>query len=281
MLNVLKGVTVCIGAVFLLFLPGPREACGATYITGSGCSISNVGYLAALAREFERTTGMKVFVRGGGSVVGIEDLKGGTVDFAASCRGRMAGDPKDIRFIQVAWDALVFIVHETNPVSNISLDDIRSIYSGKIRNWSRLGGREGPIRLFVSRSRRGLSGVEASVRDLVMHGQTIRSPNVRFVPSSGIVEQLIENTPDGFATTGFTSARKRGVKILKVNGVYPTAQSIISGKYGLRRPLFLVISSNPKPDVMKFVSFALSEVGQQFISSQGVVSLLNVREGDR
>ena len=281
MFNILRVLATCIGVVFLSLIPFSREAFPAAFIMGSGCSISNVGYLGALAREFERRTGTKVFIRGGGSVVGIEDLKSGNVDFAASCRGRMTGDPEGIQFIQVAWDALVFIVSETNPVGDISMDEVRAIYSGRITNWSRLGGRDNPVKLFVSRSRRGLSGVESSVREMVTHGKTVVAPGVRFVPSSGLVEQLVENTPDGFAATGFTSARRRNVKMLKVNGVYPTTKAIINGKYGLRRPLFLVIPPDLKPEVMRFVSFALSETGQQFISSQGVVSLLDVQEGRR
>ncbi len=279
MYKVLKVLTTYLTMILLvLFFAGPSAASAAVYITGSGCSISNVGYLTALAGEYERRTGTKVFVRGGGSLVGIEDLKKGNVDFAASCRGREAGDPKGLQFIQVAWDALVFIVHESNPVDNISLDDVRSIYEGKVTNWRELGGRDALIKLFVSRPRRGLSGVEASVRDIILRGRPVGSPNTRLVPSSGIAEQLVETTADGFAATGFSSASKRRVKMLRVNGVYPTVKTIISGKYGFRRPLFLLVPASPKPEVVKFVSFALSEEGQRFISSQGVVSFLDLNE---
>ncbi|MEJ2696133.1 MAG: phosphate ABC transporter substrate-binding protein [Candidatus Sulfobium sp.] len=278
MQNSFKVVTICLTLALLSFLFAvPRPAWPADYITGSGCSISNVGYLSALAEEFERRTGTRVFVRGGGSVVGIQDLKSGNVDFAASCRGRIAGDPRGLQFIQVAWDALVFIVYPTNPVSDISLDAVRSVYLGRITDWRELGGRGGPIKLFLSRPRKGLSGVETSIRKLVLNGKRISSPNARLVPSSGIVEQLVERTPDGFAATGFTSARKRKVKILKVNGVYPTIKTIVDGTYGLRRPLFLLVPPQPKPEVMKFVSFALSEDGQRFISSLGVVSFLDLQ----
>lgn len=273
-----KVMMTCMAAAFLLVCQGPYEARAASYITGSGCSISDVGYLGALARYYENKTGLKVFVRGGGSVVGIEDLKNGTVDFAASCRGRTPRDPRDIRFIQVAWDSLVFIVHQGNPVDNISLDEVRSIYAGRITSWRQLGGRNKPIKLFVSRSRMGLSGVETSIRHLVLRGKAVTSPEAEFVPSSGIVEQLVENTPDGFATTGFSSAEKRQVKMLKVNGVYPSVQAIIDGHYGLTRPLYLVIPAHPKPEVMKFVKFTLSKEGQQFINSQGVVSLLELKK---
>jgi phosphate transport system substrate-binding protein len=279
MYNAFKVLTTYLTVILLLFFfADPREAWPAAYITGSGCSISNVGYLSALAKEYERRTGTRVLVRGGGSLVGIEDLRNRNVDFAASCRGREAGDPEGVQFIQVAWDALVFIVHESNPLDNISLNDVRSIYEGKITNWRQLGGRDARIELFVSRPRKGLSGVEKSIRDLILHGKAVRSPNARLVPSSGIVEQLVEKTPDGFATTGFTSARKRKVKVLKVDGVYPTAKTIVRGQYGLKRPLFLLIPADPKPEVMKFVSFALSEEGQRFISSQGAVAFQDFNE---
>src|SRR6266496_4404452 len=98
----------------------------ADHLTASGCSVSNVGYLTELAKEYERRTGVKIFVRGGGTIIGIEDVRSGNVDFAASCRGRTGGDPANIRFVQVAWDALVFIVHKLNPVDDMALDDMRA-----------------------------------------------------------------------------------------------------------------------------------------------------------
>ncbi len=183
----------------------PQAAPAAEHLTASGCSVSNVGYLTALAQEYERRTGVKIFVRGGGSVVGIEDLRSGKVDFAAACRPRGAGDPQEIEFVQVAWDALVFIVHTSNPVTNITLDNVRSIYAGRITDWRELGGPAAPIKVFVSRTRQGLSGVEASTKALVLKGEDpVESPNMLFAASSGIVEQLVEETPAGFATTGIT-----------------------------------------------------------------------------
>ena len=66
--------------------------------------------------------------------------------------------------------------------------------------------------------------------------------------------------------------------MLQVNGVYPTVKTIVRGQYGLKRPLYLLIPADPKPEVMKFVSFALSEDGQRFISSQGVVAFQDSNE---
>ena len=248
------------------------------YLTASGCSVSYVGYLKDLAQEYERRTGIKVFVRGGGTVGGLENLKEGKVDFAATCRNRIKGDPENVEFIQAAWDALVFIVHKSNPVKNISINDVKGIYAGRITNWKQLGGNNEAIKVFIARTTRSLQGIEASLRDMVLDGKSpVEGPNIKLVPTGGMVEQTVEKTPDGFAVSGFTSARKRNVKMLKVDGISPTKGNIIKNRYKLRRPLFLVVPKNPKPTVKKFLDFALSREGQQFISSSGVVSLRDVK----
>ncbi len=264
--------------LFLLLFFYPPKAHAADYLTVSGCSVSNVGYLTELADEYERRTGVKIFVRGGGSVVGIEDLRSGKVDFAASCRPRAAGDPADITYVQVAWDALAFIVHKSNPVENVTLDEVRSIYAGRMTDWRQLKGREAPIKVFISRTKKGLSGVEASTKQLVLNGkEPVASANTAFVASSGIVEQMVEENPEGFATTGITSARKRNVKILRVNGIAPTNKAVINNRYPLKRPLFILMPKNPKPEVKKFVDFTLSKAGQRFMKSLNVISILDVK----
>lgn len=263
--------------VFAGSIIGPSPAF-AGHITASGCSVSNVGYLSELAKEYEKKTGEKVFVRGGGSLLGLHELTIGKVDFAASCRGRAADDPEDIEFIQVAWDALVFIVHKSNKLENITPAEVRAIYSGKIVNWKELGGSNVPIKVFVSKPVKGLSGVESSTKELVLQGKdSVRTENSHALASTGIVEQMIEKTPDAFATTGFSSARKRNVKILRVNGIYPTKDNIAKDRYSYRRPLFLLVQKKSTPAVRSFIDFALSKDGQKFISSQGVLSLTDIK----
>ena len=267
-----------LAVLFPSFLLYPARAESHDYLTISGCSVSNVGYLTELAKEYERKTGVKVFVRGGGSVVGIEDLKSGKVDLAASCRALEPSDSKDILHVQVAWDALVFIVHPSNPLDDISLDAVRSIYAGQITRWDQLHGPAAPIKVIISRTKQGLSGVEASTNALVLHGKEPReTPNTFFAASSAIVEQLVEETPAGFATSGLASARKRKVKLLKVNGIAPTNKAIIRGRYPLKRPLYLLVPASVRPEVQRFVDFTLSPEGQQFIKSQNVISLRDIR----
>lgn len=271
-----RGAGVLILILFTAAICSASDSSG--FVTGSGCSVSNVGYLSDIAKEYERKTGVKVLVRGGGTVVGIEDVREGRVDFAASCRQRTFDDPPDIKFIQVAWDALVFIVHKSNPVDNISLEDVRDIYEGKIRNWQTVGGENLIIKVLISRPQKGLSGVESSTREMVMKGADFKTiKNSLSLPSTGIVEQMVEQTPGGFATTGFSSARKRNLKMLRLGGVAPNKETISKNKYPMKRPLFLILPANPKPEAMKFVNFVLSDEGQRYMSFLGIISLLDVR----
>lgn len=278
------GLNVPYIAAFLLilFICLANAPAYSEQLTGSGCSVSNVGYLTELAKDYEKITGVKMFVRGGGSIVGIEDLRSGRVDFAASCRHKFADDPqgKDIDYIQVAWDALTFIVHKSNPVDNITLDEVKAIYAGKISNWKELGGGDRPIKIFISKphSGPGLSGVDTSTREMVLNGrEPVKTPNTIFLASTGIVEQMVEDTTEGFATVGFSSARKRNVKMLKLDGVYPDKKNIAKNIYPFKRPLFLLLTKNAKPEARRFVDFALSRKGQELISSYGAVPLMDIK----
>lgn len=247
-------------------------------LSASGCSVSNVGYLNDLAKEYERQSGTMMFVRGGGSIVGLRDLHLGKIDYAASCQSKQADDPEDYIFTVASWDALVFIVHKSNPLNSITPQQVRDIYEGKITNWKQLGGQDMKILSFIS-SEEGMGGIGESLSKFILNGKRpVKQSNSSMQASSvAIWEQLVERTPEGFASTGFGSSRKRDLKVLMVNNIAPTKANIISDKYPFRRPLFLVTKKNPKPEVRKFIDFVLSKKGQAFISSYGMPSLTDFK----
>ncbi len=113
---------------------------------------------------------------------------------------------------------------------------------------------------------------------MVLKGEKpVITKNTVTLPSSGIVEQMVEKTPEGFGTTGFSSARKRNLKMLSLNGISPTKENIVKNKYPFKRPLFILIHKNHKPEIKRFVDFILSKEGQQIISSLGTISLLDIK----
>ncbi|MBI5141531.1 MAG: substrate-binding domain-containing protein [Nitrospirae bacterium] len=252
-----------------------------TLLIASGCSVSNIGYLNDLAREYERRNPeVTLLVRGGGSPLGISELTFDKTDFAASCMSRRPDDPDYLEFIPVAWDALVFITHKSNPMNNISVDNVRRIYEGTVMNWKQIGGPDMPLKSFMSKPP-GMSGAREALEKYVMKEKDIvPQPNSIVLDTSVATwEQMIETTPEGFSSTGFASARRRNVKMLKVDGIAPTKENIISGKYPFRRKLYLVINKlDYLPETRHFVEFATGREGQRIISSLGIPSLADIKQ---
>lgn len=247
-------------------------------IMASGCSISNVGYLNDLAKAYEKETGGQILIRGGGSTVGLRELGREKVDLAASCKSQDAKDSADLIFQPVAWDALVFIVNPSNPVSNITPQKVRDIYEGKLANWKQLGGADSPLKSYISTAQ-GMGGIGETLSKYFLNGKLPQTTVNSSMQSSSVAmwEQLVEKTAEAFASTGFDSARKRKVKMLAINGVTPTKANIVSGRYPYKRYLYLVIAKDAKPEVRDFVKFALSKKGQKLISSYGIPALAEMK----
>jgi phosphate transport system substrate-binding protein len=278
--NIIGGKMYRILILWLLFLILPLTPASGSEasIVGSGCSVSVPGYLAEISKVYERETGIKVMVLGGGSVRGLTDLKEGRTDFAASCQAKSSADPEDFEFVTASWDALVFIVNRSNPVNSITPAEVRKIYEGRIDNWKQLGGHDKNLISVISTTV-GMGGVGEALGKYILQGQVLKQQKNSTLQASSttIWEQLVEEMPEAFASDGFGSARKRNVKMLKVNGVAPTKENIVSGKYPLRRPLYIVVKKNPKPEVRRFVEFILSKKGQKLISSYGMPSLSDLK----
>lgn len=252
----------------------------------SGCSISRAGYLDFLAAAFTERTGIRVLLKGGGSAAGLLNLTGDATDLAASCLPPEAEEvPARVRMAPVAWDALVFIVHPDNPLTSITLDQARNVFLGQAPNWQALGGPDRPLALYLQYSPRTriTQGVPYSIHKKLLGGREITADPaiLKPRPSGGLAEESLARDPAGIAATGFTSARLKGdkLKMLAVDGVAPSRESIISGAYPplLRRHLYLALGKAASPAAERFLAFVLSPEGQQLIREHGAVALDDIR----
>jgi phosphate transport system substrate-binding protein len=225
-----------------------------------------------LAKAYTAKTGIQVTLQGGGATKGIRNAAAGNIDIGGACRATIPGESveRGAYQIPVAWDALVVIVNKNNPVNSITFKELQKIYLGKITNWKELGGDNAPVELYVRQGK--LSGVGRTLRELVFanYDQEFKAKYVE--KSSGPLEQGVEKNLYGIGTTGISSAKKRDLKILKLEDKEPTYENIKKGEYLLYRPLYLV-TKGPKsdPKVKKFISFALSKEGREIISNAGSV----------
>ena len=241
-----------------------------------GCGISKKAYLVALAKAYEKKTGVVIDVQGGGATRGIREVAAMSADMGGSCRRRMfsAEEERGIVQVPVAWDALVVIVHKENSVKNISMDNLRKVYLGEITNWRQLGGNDAPIEVFARKGK--ISGVGRTARKLLFNNYKQEFAASKIFPSSGPLEKELVTNPNALAISGISSARKRDVKILKLNGKSPSYKNVKAGDYLLYRPLYLVYNENSSHvDVIKdFIRFADTEEGRAVIRSNGTVPYL-------
>ncbi len=265
-------VTVLACGVNLMLVSPVIYAAEQTVINWAGCGITKKAFMKELAAEYERRTGIKVNISGGGATKGIRNAAAGNIDIGGACRVAVENHPleRNAHQIPVAWDALVVIVNKKNPVENISFQQLQQVYLGKIKNWKELGGNDAPIELYVRRGK--MSGVGRTLRELVFHNFEQNFKATYVVKSSGPVEKGVLKNVNGIGVTGISSAKRRDVKIIKLNGKAPTYENIKNGKYVLYRPLYLVIKfGNKDKKVRDFIRFAVSREGQKIIRSQGTV----------
>ena len=271
-----RGLLVLV-AVFGLNLTAYAET---ATITWAGCGISKKAFMAELSAAFEKKTGVKVDLKGGGATRGIRDVSARKRDMGGSGRHTLenpknySAHPKErrVRMDPVAWDALVVLVHKSNPVDNVSLQQVRDVYDGKITNWKQLGGNDAPIQLFIRKGK--ISGVGRTIRELIFSNYNKNfTKTATVVKSSGPLEKAIaKNAVNGIAISGISSARKRPVKLLKLEVKEPSYTNIRNGDYLLYRPLYLVTHlQNRNPNVLRFMEYAHSDEAKVIMRNAGTV----------
>lgn len=246
-------------------------------LTWAGCGITKKAFMAELAAAYENKTGVKIILEGGGAAKGIRRVSDRSVALGGTCRPKLPHNDEEARtrLIPVAWDALTVIVHPDNPVQNITLRDLKALYQGERTNWKDLGGKDQPVDLLVRRGK--FSGVGRTLRELVFSDYDKEFVSEHVYKSSGPLEKAVETNPNAIAVTGVSSARKRAVKILALNGKEPTYDNIRNGDYLLYRPLY--ITANPGHpqyrEVKKFIDFAHTRQGRDIIRHAGSVPYLD------
>lgn len=271
--------SLCCSLVFSLLAAFSFSSIAAETVKLSwvGCGITKKAFMKEIAVAYKKKTGVEIDVKGGGATRGIRDTASGKADFGGSCRYKIEGHPQESRAVlkPVAWDALAVIVHKDNPVEDITLDQIRGLYLGKIKNWKQLGGHDAPIKLYARKSKN--SGVGRALRKLVFANFDQEFVASEFVKSSGPLEKAVEKDINAMGVTGISSARKRNVKSVKLEGKAPKYENIQNGSYLLYRPLYLAFNpagSNTK-HINDFLDFIHTSEGRDILHKNGTVPYLD------
>jgi phosphate transport system substrate-binding protein len=230
-----------------------------------------------IAEEYmKQTPDVKISISGGGSGNGIKALIDGSTDIANS--SRFIKD-KEVKLaverniypvpFAVAYDCIVPIVHPTNTLKNITLEQLKNIYKGNIKNWKELGGPDRPV---VVVSRDTSSGTYEVWETKVMNKERVY-PGALLQASNGAVAQAVAKNKNaiGYIGIGYLN---QDVKALSANGIKGSIESTLNGTYPISRPLFMFTPGWPKGEALNFLNFVLNpEKGQKYVGEVGYVPL--------
>jgi len=289
----MKSASPTVIAVLILVLTscGPAPSVQATtdspsaYIENKGSdTIVNLALAWAERYQTEHAQ-VRISVTGGGSGTGIAALLNGTVDIANASRKIKEEELQEARTkgvepveLVVARDAIAVIVNPENPVSNLTIEQISDIYSGKIKNWADVGGEDRPI---VRLSRETNSGthvyfLETVVRRGESENKTLFSMDTLLLPSSeGIVAEVRQNpNAIGYDGLGYVPDDLKTIAIAKEAGgayILPAIDTVNDKTYPIARDLYMYTDGEPTGPVKDYLDWILSVEAQQIVADLGFV----------
>ncbi len=269
----MKKLLVSFLAVLLLALPMAAQA-GNVTIKGSDTMVI---LAQRWAEEYmKKNPKEKIQVTGGGSGTGIAALVNGTTDIADASRNIKPDEAAKVKAkfsvepveTVVARDGVAIYVNETNPLRQLTQEQLKAIYMGDVTNWKDVGGPDAPIVLY---SRENSSGTYVFVKEHVLQNGDF-SPTAQTLPGTAAVVNAIAKERFGIGYGG--AAYAKGVKEVKVAGAdgqgwLPSAENVKSGKYPLSRPLFMYTRGAPSADSKQFIDYCLSKDGQAVVAQVG------------
>lgn len=248
-----------------------------------------VNLALAWAEEYQTIhPDIRLSVTGGGSGTGIAALINGTVDIANASRqikeeereNALANGSEPVEFV-IARDAIAVIVHLENPVDFLTLEQISDIYSGKIDNWSEVGGDDRPI---VRLSRETNSGTHVYfLEEVIRLGQkentTLFSRDTLLLPSSEGIGAEIRQNPNaiGYDGLGYITHEMKVIGVATASGeeyIYPSQDTVNSGEYPIARDLYMYTNGQPEGVIADYLEWILAEEAQIIVSELGFVPII-------
>lgn len=219
-------------------------------------------------------------VTGGGSGIGITALINGTTDICNASRPMKQSEIEKLKAryntlgveIPCAKDGVTIFLNESNKVSELTLQQLSDIYTGKITNWKDLGGADAPIRLY---GRENSSGTYTYFHDEVVKADY--APATQSLPGTAAVVNAVKKDVNGIGYGG--AAYAVGVKHAKVKkdakstAYLPSPESIAKGEYPISRYLYMYLRNRPSGDIKKYIDWILSSEGQMVVKEVGYFPL--------
>jgi len=271
----LRGLFAALVGISSLWLPAAAAQAGTITVKGSDTMVI-LGQ--RWAEEYMKKNPSTVLqVTGGGSGTGISALINGTTDICASSRAMKPAEKEKLRDrynntgveIPVARDGLAVYVSATNALTEISIPDLKGIFTGKITNWKQIGGPDNNIIVY---SRENSSGTYVFFKEHVLGGADF-TPRAQTMPGTAAVVNAVSKEKFGIGYGG--AAYAKGIKILNVKkdpasaAITPSKATVLNGTYPLARPLFFYLRAKQAGEIKSFIDWVLSGEGQAIVEKVG------------
>ena len=225
----------------------------------------------------KKKPGTTIQVTGGGSGTGISALINGTTDVCEASRAMKDAEKKQLAEkagappveIVTAKDGLSVYVNDTNPLNELTMDQLKQIFTGKVENWKQVGGPDAKI---IPYSRENSSGTYVFFKEHVLQNADY-TPRAQAMPGTAAVVNAVVKEKFGIGYGG--AAYAKGIKVLKVKkddksaAIAPEDKTIKDGTYPLSRPLFFYVRAKPSADIKAFTDWVLSAEGQGIVTKVG------------
>ncbi len=235
--------------------------------TGGGGALAAV---TALTKRFaDLHPGVVWQVDETGSDAGVNLASTGAVDFGFTSRALTAAEAKDLKSVGIGLAGTCVIVHASNPIKNLTKEQVKQIFAGDIKNWSQVGGENADIKVFV---REANAATRGSFEAFFFGGKATYAKDVTEVFE---LEQTLKAVGSfkasiGMATASSRTAGESTVKLLAIDGVSPTPENTVNGTYKIGRPLLIVFPADDakvRPGIKAFLDFVRSPEGQALAAS--------------
>ena len=216
-------------------------------------------------------------VTGGGSGTGISALINGTTDICEASRSMKDTEKKQVGEksgappveMPVAKDGLSVYVNESNPLTELTMAQLKAIFTGRVTSWKEIGGPDAKI---IPYSRENSSGTYVFFKEHVLGGADF-TPRAQTMPGTAAVVNAVSKEKFGIGYGG--AAYAKGIKILKVKkdatstAITPEKKTVLDGSYPLARPLFFYLRAKATGDMKSFIDWVLSPDGQGIVEKVG------------
>jgi phosphate transport system substrate-binding protein len=286
----MKNVTLKL-AVLLLFLgvfaiagcsKKDRQTQNKNAVTIKG-SDTMVHLMSTLAENYmKKNPEVQVSVTGGGSGTGIAALINGTTDICASSRDMQQKEKdqakgKNINPVEktIAFDGIAIVVNPENPIKDITLEQLKKIYTGIYKNWKEVGGPDQPITVL---SRESNSGTYVFFQEHVLEKENY-APTVKLMPATSAIVQSVTSDKWSIGYVGLGYTKEAKVKIVPVkkdagaSAVMPSHETVLDKSYPIARALYLYFNGEPTESNKTFLDFSLSPEGQKIVEETGYITL--------